>query len=274
MTAGDGRPPAGSVPPAIVTGAASGMGLATVHALVRRGTSVIGVDLSEAPGELHGLDGAVAWVSGDVADQDTWDRAQAAAREQSEGGADCLVCCAANIVVSPFLDTPIEDWQRLFDINVLGVVRGMRTLMPAMLNRGRGAIAVVCSVNSLFVEDEMCAYSTSKAALLHVVRSAALEYASKGLQINALCPGAVDTPLLQRHFDSLEDPEAARADCVRRSPQGRLLRPEEIAEVLCFLVSDAASGLSGAAVTVDGGLTTAYDFDSSGRVPAGARPSG
>jgi NAD(P)-dependent dehydrogenase (short-subunit alcohol dehydrogenase family) len=163
-------------------------------------------------------------------------------------------------VVEPLLDTPIKDWRRLFDVNVLGVLRGMKTLMPSMLDQGRGAIAVVCSVNSLFAEDQLSAYSTSKAALLHVMRSAALEYAARGMQINAVLPGIIDTPLLRRHFDSLEDGVAARRAGAMRTPLGRILRPEEVAEVLCFLVSDSASGMSGAAVTVDGGLTSAYDF--------------
>jgi NAD(P)-dependent dehydrogenase (short-subunit alcohol dehydrogenase family) len=246
---------------AVVTGAASGMGLATAQALTQRGTTVIGADLNEAPQQMRSL-GGVHWVQGDVAAQDTWDRIHAIATDRDPAGADCLVCCAGTIVVSPFLETTLADWQRLFEINVLGTIRGMRTLMPSMLERGRGAIAVVCSVNSHFVEDQMSAYSTSKAALLHAVRSAALEYAGMGLQINAVCPGIVETPLLARHLGSLSDPAGARDACVRRSPQGRLLRSEEIAQTICFLVSDAASGLSGAALTVDGGLTTAYDFDS------------
>jgi NAD(P)-dependent dehydrogenase (short-subunit alcohol dehydrogenase family) len=244
---------------ALVTGAASGMGLATTRLLLERGTAVVGIDLADAPAELQG----VPWIRGDVAEQDTWLRAVRAATDIDASGPDCLICCAATIIVKPFLETEVEDFQRLFDINVLGVIRGMRAVVPAMLARGGGAVAVVCSVDSLFVEDAMAAYATSKAALLQVVRSAALEHASGGLQINAVLPGIVETPLLQRHFDSLPDPAAVREQCIRRSPQGRLLRPEEIAETLCFLVSPRASGLSGAAVTVDGGLTTAYDVDSS-----------
>jgi NAD(P)-dependent dehydrogenase (short-subunit alcohol dehydrogenase family) len=241
----------------VVTGAASGMGLATVRTLLERGGAVVGVDLADAPAEVASR---AAWVRGDVAGQETWDRARATALERDPDGADCLVCCAADLVISPFLDAPIEEWQRLFEINVLGVLRGMHAFMAPMVARGAGAVVVVCSVNSLFAEQENGPYSTSKAALLHVVRSAALEHAADGLQINAVLPGIVDTPLLQRHFDSLPDPAAARAACVRRSPQGRLLRPEEIAEAICFLASPAASGISGAAITVDGGLTTAYDF--------------
>jgi NAD(P)-dependent dehydrogenase (short-subunit alcohol dehydrogenase family) len=244
---------------AIIAGAGSGVGFATVEALADD-HALVGVDLIACPEGLTRID-RLQWVQGDIASQDTWDSALTAARGWDPSGPACLIACAADLAIAPFLKTTPEDWRRLFDVNVLGVIRGMRTVMPGMLERGAGAIAVVCSVNSLFVEEGTSAYSTSKAALLHAVRSAALEYARSSLRINAVCPGAIDTPLLQRHFDSLDDPVRARRAVERRTPTGKILRPDEIAEVLRFLVSDAASGLSGAAVVVDAGLTTAYDFD-------------
>lgn len=168
--------------------------------------------------------------------------------------------------MSPFLETPPEDWTRLFEINVVGVVRGMQALVPTMVERGNGAVAVVCSVNSFVTEDQLSAYSTSKAALLQAVRSAAVEHARHGVRINAVCPGVIDTPLLRGHMETLDDPAAAYAAITRRSPIGRLLRPDEIAQALCFLVDGAASAFAGAALTVDGGLIATYDFDSN---PAG-----
>jgi NAD(P)-dependent dehydrogenase (short-subunit alcohol dehydrogenase family) len=171
------------------------------------------------------------------------------------------VACAGAIVVAPFIETPPEDFARMFSVNVLGVVRGMQALVPTMVERGRGAVAVVCSVNSFVAEDLMSAYSVSKAALLHTVRSAAIEHARDGVRINAVCPGIIDTPLLRQHLDTLDDPAGAVEACERRSPIGRLLRPDEVAEALCFLVDGAASALAGAALTVDGGLIATYDFD-------------
>jgi NAD(P)-dependent dehydrogenase (short-subunit alcohol dehydrogenase family) len=246
----------------VVAGAASGIGLATTHMLTRAGTSVVGVDLAELPAELRGADD-LQWVCGDIASQDTWIRVLSVLRDREPLEDISLISCAADIVVAPFLETTLEDWRRLYEVNVLGVIRGMQALMPAMLERRQGSIAVTCSVNSLYAESTLSAYSTSKAALLHVVRSAALEYAQKGLRINAVCPGAVDTPLLRRALNVLPDPAEARRIIERRTPTGKILQPREVAAVLCFLITDAASGISGAAVTVDGGLTTAYDFDSS-----------
>jgi NAD(P)-dependent dehydrogenase (short-subunit alcohol dehydrogenase family) len=246
---------------AVVTGAASGIGRATATALRDRGTKVIGVDLVDIP---DGLD-AAGWVTGDVASPDTWERVTAACEERDGGVADCLVTCAATLVVAPFLETSTDDWRRIFDVNVVGVILGMQALLPPMLERRDGAIAVVCSVNSFVVEDELSAYSTSKAALLHATRSAAVEYAAAGVRINAVCPGIIDTPLLRRHFDALDDPAAARRAAERRSPIGRILQPEEVAEAICFLVGGGASAMAGAALTVDGGLTVTYDFDSAGR---------
>ncbi len=241
-----------------VTGAASGIGLATAAALLARGTKVIGVDLRENAPELAA--GELAWVTGDVSEPATWTMVQQACAER--GGADALVACAGAIVVAPFIETPPEDFARMFAVNVLGVIRGMQALVPGMVERGGGAVAVVCSVNSFVAEHLMSAYSISKAALLHTVRSAAIEHARDGVRINAVCPGIIDTPLLRQHLDTLEDPAAAVEACERRSPIGRLLRPDEVAEALCFLVDGAASALAGAAVTVDGGLIATYDFDS------------
>src|SRR5690606_9199600 len=101
-----------------------------------------------------------------------WDAVVAACARRDPRGPDALVACAGTIVVRPFLRTALDDFRRLFEINVLGVVRGMQALIPAMTARGGGAIAVVCSVDSFAVEEEMSAYATSKAALLHAVRSA------------------------------------------------------------------------------------------------------
>lgn len=244
----------------VLTGAASGVGLATARALIKNGSYVVGVDRSPCPSELA-LGAELDWIQGDVAAEETWDEVRAACLRNAPLGADGLITCAGHIVSTSFLDTSIDDWRRILDINLFGVIHAMRLVMPWMMERGQGAIAVVCSVNSLFVERDMSAYSTAKAALLHAVRSAALEYAGNGIRINAVLPGYLDTPLLHRSIADADDPAAILEAVANRTPIGRLVQPEEVASVLCFLLSPAASAMSGAAVVVDGGVTTAYDFD-------------
>jgi NAD(P)-dependent dehydrogenase (short-subunit alcohol dehydrogenase family) len=254
---------------AVVSGAASGIGLATARALAERGTGVVGVDLDDAPSALA-AHGGVSWIRGDVADDDTWARVLSDCLERDARGADCFVACAGTIESAPLLDLPLEQWRRLYEINVLGVVRGLQALMPAMRAQGTGWVAIVASVAGQIVEDGASAYCASKAALLQVARSAALEYAADGLRVNAVCPGIVDTPLLRRFVNMVDDPPALVREMEQRTPTGLLLAPEEVADVLCFLVSDGASGLSGATLTIDGGLTTTYDFDVAQRAAAHA----
>ena len=244
---------------AIVAGAASGVGLATVEGAIADGFVVVAIDRAGCPAALADR-AALHWVTGDITSDATWDHAVALARSIDPAGAQCLISCAGDAVFTPFLETSLDDYRRLFEINALGTLRGMLAVIPDMLERGAGAIAVVCSVDSLYTEAGMSAYSASKAALLQIVRSAALEHAGAGLRINAVCPGAIDTPLLRRALESSDDPAGTLREHVKRIPVGQILRPDEVSSVLRFLVSDAASGLSGAAVTVDGGLTSTYEF--------------
>jgi NAD(P)-dependent dehydrogenase (short-subunit alcohol dehydrogenase family) len=244
---------------AVVTGAASGVGLATAVALGEVGTAVVGVDLSPRPAAL--ADRRVEWIAGDVADDATWQRVGARLDALDPRGPDCLVCCAGDVIGGSIATTSLDEWRRGLEVNLLGVVRAMQAVIPAMTRQRDGAIAVVCSMNSLVAEFGAGAYSTAKAALLHAVRSAAVEHAAPGLRINAVCPGCVDTPLLRKHLDATCEPERYRRALERRTPTGRLVSAEEVAATLRFLVSRDASGIVGASITVDGGMTVTYDFD-------------
>lgn len=245
---------------AVVSGAASGIGAATVAELTAAGYTVLGLDLAPVPDALAELP-RLQWLQGDVTDPGTWEAAETSARELDPEGAYAFVPCAADVSVAPFLQTPPEEWRRLYEINVIGVVHGMRALLPAMIARGDGAIAVCASVNSMFVEPEIAPYSASKSALLSATRTVAVEHAGDGIRINAVCPGVVDTPLLRKHVESMPDPAAAEAAMAKRLPTGAVTRPDEVAKLLRYLVSEEASGLSGSALVVDGGLTSTYSFD-------------
>lgn len=243
----------------VVSGAASGIGAATVTELAQAGYTVLGLDLAGRPDSFAGLD--LHWQQGDVTDPASWAAVAARARELDPQGAYGFVACAADVSVAPFLETPVEEWRRLYEINVVGVVQGMLALLPAMKERGDGAMAICCSVNSTFVEAEIGPYSASKAALLSATRTVAVEHAGDGVRINAVCPGVVDTPLLRKHVESMPDPTAADQAMRKHIPTGAVTRPDEVAKLLRFLVGEDASGLSGSALVVDGGLTTTYVFD-------------
>jgi len=244
----------------VVSGAASGIGAATVQELAVAGYTVLGLDLAPRPDSFADL-ADLHWLQGDVTEVATWQAVGARGRELDPAGAYGFVACAADVSVAPFLETPVDEWRRLYEINVIGVVQGMLALLPAMKLRDDGAMAICCSVNSTFVEAQIGPYSASKAALLSATRTVAVEHAGDGVRINAVCPGVVDTPLLRKHVESMPDPAAADRAMRKHIPTGAVTRPEEVAKLLRFLIGEEASGLSGSALVVDGGLTTTYTFD-------------
>jgi NAD(P)-dependent dehydrogenase (short-subunit alcohol dehydrogenase family) len=243
---------------AIVTGAASGVGLATAELLSRDGCTVVAIDRAW-PGDM-GIDGRsdVTRIAGDVADDSTWSSAVDAAN--SGGGASMLVLNAAKNVVGTVLEVPTEEFRAVIEVNVVGAIKGLRACLPSMVARGRGSVVGVASTCALFAEQSLASYNTSKGALLQLIRSVAVDHARDGIRANAVCPGAIDTPFLRRHIDSAPDPEALLRQKIERHPSGRILNPVDVARVIRFLLSDDSGGINGASVLVDGGLTATFDF--------------
>lgn len=241
---------------AVVTGAASGIGLATVEALLPE-MRVVGVDLAAVPPALTNRN--VPWVQGDVADPDTWTRVRTLLHNEPHGP-DLLVCSAGAVIGGAFAETDAAQWRQAMEVNLLGTVQAIQAVLPGMRSRRSGAVVVVASMNSFTVEYGAAVYSASKAALLHATRSAAVENAPHGIRINAVCPGCVDTPLLRYHLEQSGEPDRYRREMEQRTPTGALVTAEEVAATIRFLGSDAASGIVGAAIVVDGGMTVPYDF--------------
>lgn len=240
---------------AVVTGAASGIGEATVAELRGRGFAVLGVDL-DAREEAHGL----VWLQADVADPGLWPRVLDTARARLGDAPDALVLNAATIAVGTAVELRDDEWTRVFEVNVLAAARALRALLPPMIERGRGAVVAVASVNALQAEQGLAAYNASKGALLQLVRTVAVDHARDGIRANVVCPGVTDTPLFRAHLATARHPERLLAVRQARSPIGRILRPEEVARAVAFLVSDDASGLTGSTLVVDGGLTASFEF--------------
>ena len=242
---------------AVVTGAASGVGKEVAARLVSEGVVVIGIDHSWPPDP--GPDGLVR-LEADVSDDETWIRLIAEVESHADRRLTMLVINAAKLVVGPLLKLSDEQIRQTFDVNVWGAIKALRACLPTMLERGEGRIVAVASVDALFAEQDLAAYCTSKAALLQLVRTVAVDYAGQGIRANTVCPGAIDTPFFRQHVDASESPEQFLKVKTERHPSGRILLPEDVASTVIYLLSPESRGVNGTQVTVDGGLTSTFDY--------------
>ncbi len=236
---------------AVVTGAATGIGRATTELFAERGYRVVAVDLS---------DDALAWTKhhdsvhalvGDVSDDEVGRRMVATALAEF-GGLDTVVLNAGIARRTDWeSDDAMESFDRIMAVNVRGVVSGIRHAAPAMAVRGGGSIVAVASTSGVGGDPERWAYNASKAAVINLVKAAALDFGAQGVRVNAAAPGPTLTPILQGGSASQEHLEALR----RPIPLQRMARPEEQAEVIWFLGTPASSFVTGATVMSDGGIT-------------------
>lgn len=232
---------------AIVTGAASGIGRATVELLRARGASVVAEDRDPEVNTLA-RPGIVPLV-GDVAEEGAARWAVAAAIEQF-GQLDILVNNAGIIINKLVVDMTLDDWDRIFAVNIRGVFLHSREAMRAMIPNGRGAIVNVGSYACFQTFPSIAAYAASKGALAQFTRTLAVEAIGHGIRVNAVGAGDTVTNILN-HIH--EDGRAALADYGKHAPIGRAAQPEEIASVIAFLASEQASFMVGSIVMADGG---------------------
>ncbi len=242
---------------AIITGAASGIGREAARRFAQEGASVCVVDLADESGgetakEIDGL-----YVHADVTDSDDVQRVY---REAANGfgGIDVLF---NNAGISPpdddsILETELDAWQRVQDVNLKSVYLCCKYGIPYLLERGAGSIINTASfVAVLGAATSQISYTASKGAVLALSRELGVQFARQGVRVNALCPGPVNTPLLQELF--AKDPEKAARRLVHL-PMGRFAEAAEIASAALFLASDDASYVTASTFLVDGGLTSAY----------------
>ena len=231
---------------AVVTGAASGIGAATVALLRGRGARVAGLDLHE-----HHADLSVVCDVGDTAAVDA-----AIARVAAEfGRIDILVNNAGIGATGDVGANSDDEWHRVLNINVVGVARVSRAALPYLLASPSAAIVNTCSVAAPIGLPQRALYSASKGAVASLTLAMAADHVRQGVRVNAVVPGTADTPWVARLLDATEDPAAAAAALRGRQPTGRLVTAAEIAHAIAYLASPLASATTGTLLTVDGGLT-------------------
>jgi NAD(P)-dependent dehydrogenase (short-subunit alcohol dehydrogenase family) len=242
---------------ALVTGGGSGIGAACAAALAGAGAAVTVLGRREAPlRAVTARRAATAWVVADVTEEAGLRDALGAL-----GPFAILVNAAGAAESAPFLKADVALWERMLRVNLLGAVAATRAVLPGMLDAGFGRVVNVASTASLKGYAYVTAYAAAKHALLGFTRALAQEVARRGVTVNAVCPGFTDTALLSqsvaRIVETTGRSEAeARAELARHNPQGRLVRPEEVAQAVLCLCLPGAAAVNGQAIAVDGGETS------------------
>ncbi len=242
---------------AVVTGGCSGIGLATVKRFLEEGAQVVVGDLDDAKGEALAEEAGITYVHVDVTDKDQVDALFATAHS-TYGRIDIAF---NNAGISPpqddsILDTDLEAWRLVQDVNLTSVYLCCKAVLPYMLEQGSGSIINTASfVAVMGAATSQISYSASKGGVLSMTRELGVQFARQGVRVNALCPGPVNTPLLKELFASDEERAARRLVHV---PMGRFGEPEEMANAVLFLASDESSFMTASTFLVDGGISGAY----------------
>jgi len=239
----------------MVSGAAGGVGMAVVAALVREGARICATDINDKVMDLQSQnpDQTIA-ITGDVSRADDVDRIFDFA-EKRFGGIDSLVSNAGFIISKSVDETSEAEWDSVLNTNAKSFFLMAKRALPAMLAQKSGTIVATGSISGIVGLPRQAAYCASKGALLQLVRQMALDYAASGIRVNAVGPGSIDTPFLQTYLDGLDDPAAGKTEIRAAHPMGRWAQPEEIAEPIIFLLGSNSSFVTGQMLMVDGGYS-------------------
>lgn len=238
---------------AVVTGGASGIGAATAGLLAERGARVAVLDLAIGEAERKSESDSWICVPADVTDDETV-RAAIAAVVAAFGGIDVLVNNAGVGAIGTIEDQDDDEWRRVFEVNVLGMVRMARAALPHLRRSSHAAIVNTCSIAATAGLPERALYSASKGAVLSLTLAMAADHVREGVRVNCVNPGTADTPWVGRLLNQSPDPARERAALEARQPLGRLVSPEEVAHAIAYLASPLSGSTTGTSLAVDGGV--------------------
>ena len=234
---------------AVVTGGASGIGLATAQTLAERGATVAVLDRS-----IDGLPEPLVGFTGDVSDRASVEAAEAAIGERL-GGIDVVVNNAGISAVGTVEENDDAEWARVLDINVVGMARVTAASLPWLRRSAAASVVNLCSVAALNGLPQRALYSASKGAVLALTYAMATDHIGEGVRVNCVSPATVATPFVERMLQGFADPAAERAALDARQATGRMVEPIEVAEAIAYLASPRSGSTTGTALEVDGGMT-------------------
>lgn len=244
---------------AVVTGAGAGIGEQICLRFAAEGGTVLAMDrdaaaaqrvaaaAEEAGGNAHGMGGDVS-SGADCEAVLTWAKANLA-------GVNTLCNVAGIVEEGSLVEADEQSWQRTMDVNLKGMYQMCRRFVPLMAEGGGGAVINISSVAGPFAVPGRGVYSVSKAGVIGLTKSLAIDFIGEGIRANAICPGTVDTPSWRERVRQADDPDQALRDFIARQPMGRVGRAEEIAALAVYLASDEAAFMTGQAIAIDGGMT-------------------
>ena len=235
---------------AIITGGSAGIGKAIAEEFVDQGASVVIANRTEETGRAAAEELGCSFIQCDVSSYDSV-KSMVERTVDDHGSLDILVNNAGIGMTGTVETTPLEDWHKLMEINLNGVVYGTRAAMPHLLESS-GTVLNVASVFGLVGGPQTAAYATAKGAVINFTRTTAVDYAEDGVRVNSICPGFVETEMTEPVLGE----DSFYEFVLNQTPINRIAQPEEVAEPAAFLVSDKASYITGVNLSIDGGWTT------------------
>lgn len=245
---------------AIVTGAGSGIGAASAILFAEEGARVVVVDWNEDAGAevvetIRAAGNQAVHCHADVSKAADAER-MARTAVDTFGRLDVLFNNAAVQILGRLADTSEEEWDRLHSVNLKGVFLGCKYAIPVMVRGGGGSIINMASILGFVGDPDLAAYCAAKGGVIALTKATALGYGPDGIRVNCICPGDVDTPMVQDYFNKDPDPERLRREVSNHYALRRIATPREVAQTAVFLASDASSFTTGAVMVVDGGVTS------------------